>query len=99
MLVRTRSALLAVTVATVALSMAAPLHAQRTAAAAAAPPAYDGKLYSDPNATNKNFKNLRWRLVGPFRGGRVDAVAGDPTKPLVFYMGSVNGGVWKTANA
>jgi photosystem II stability/assembly factor-like uncharacterized protein len=99
MLARTRSALFAATVATVALSMAAPLHAQRTSTAAAAPPAYDGKLYSDPNATNKNFKNLRWRLVGPFRGGRVDAVAGDPTKPLVFYMGSVNGGVWKTTNA
>jgi photosystem II stability/assembly factor-like uncharacterized protein len=100
MLVRTRSARFAVAIAlAVALSMAAPLHAQRTTAAAAAPSAYDGKLYSDPNATNKNFKNLRWRLVGPFRGGRVDAVAGDPTKPLVFYMGSVNGGVWKTTNA
>lgn len=42
---------------------------------------------------------LRWRLVGPFRGGRVGAVAGDPTKPLVFYMGAANGGVWKTTNA
>ncbi len=62
-------------------------------------PAYDPSLYSDPNATNRNFKALRWRLVGPFRGGRVDAVAGDPTKPLVFYFGAVNGGVWKTVNA
>jgi photosystem II stability/assembly factor-like uncharacterized protein len=38
-------------------------------------------------------------LVGPFRGGRVDAVTGDPTRPLVFYFGAVNGGVWKTTNA
>jgi photosystem II stability/assembly factor-like uncharacterized protein len=36
--------------------------------------------------------------VGPFRGGRVDAVAGDPNRPLVFYFGAVNGGVWKTTN-
>ncbi len=62
-------------------------------------PAYNPALYSDPNATSRNFKSLRWRLIGPFRGGRVDAVAGDPTKPLVFYFGAVNGGVWKSANA
>ena len=36
--------------------------------------------------------------MGPFRGGRVDAVAGDPSRPLVFYFGAVNGGVWKTTN-
>jgi photosystem II stability/assembly factor-like uncharacterized protein len=91
----------------VGVSLAAPLHqaaAQRTSGAAAsasteAAPAYNASLYTDPGATNKIFKALRWRLVGPFRGGRVDAVAGDPTKPLVFYMGAVNGGVWKTANA
>ncbi len=81
----------------------APLLAQRapraTAAAAVTPPPYNPRLYTDPGATNRDFKALRWRLVGPFRGGRVDAVAGDPTKPLLFYMGSVNGGVWKTANA
>ena len=78
-----------------------PARAQRTArpAATAALPAYDPRLYSDPAATSRNFKALRWRLVGPFRGGRVDAVAGDPTKPLVFYFGAVNGGVWKTTNA
>jgi len=61
-------------------------------------PAYDSSLYSSPAATSSRFKALRWRLVGPFRGGRVDAVAGDPSRPLVFYMGAVNGGVWKTTN-
>ena len=39
---------------------------------------------------------LQWRMLGPFRGGRVDAVAGVPGRPNEFYFGSVNGGVWKT---
>lgn len=82
----------------------APAIAQRVTrtsavSSAGAPPPYNPALYSNPAATNKAFKSLRWRLIGPFRGGRVDAVAGDPTKPLVFYFGAVNGGVWKTTNA
>ena len=42
---------------------------------------------------------LRWRSIGPPRGGRVVAVAGDPQNPLVFYFGAVGGGVWKTYDA
>ncbi len=42
---------------------------------------------------------LRWRFIGPPRGGRVVAVAGDPTEPAVFYFGSCGGGVWKTTDA
>jgi len=42
------------------------------------------------------FQSLRWRSIGPFRGGRVRAVAGVPAQPNVFYMAQVNGGVWKT---
>ena len=42
------------------------------------------------------LKNLEYRLVGPFRGGRVGAVAGDPFDSQVFYFGSTGGGVWKT---
>jgi len=42
---------------------------------------------------------LHWRLLGPFRGGRVLAVAGIPGDPRTFYFGSVDGGVWRTANA
>ena len=72
--------------------------APRAALPAPAAPAYDPRLYSDPGATSSRLKALQWRLVGPFRGGRVDAVVGDPTRPFVFYMGAVNGGVWKTAN-
>jgi photosystem II stability/assembly factor-like uncharacterized protein len=39
---------------------------------------------------------LRWRNIGPFRGGRTRAVAGVVQEPNVFYMAPVNGGVWKT---
>jgi photosystem II stability/assembly factor-like uncharacterized protein len=79
---------------------AQPLLAQRTRAATpATAPAYDPLLYSDGTRTNPAFRALRWRLVGPFRGGRSVAVTGDPTRPLVFYFGAVNGGVWKTTNA
>jgi photosystem II stability/assembly factor-like uncharacterized protein len=42
------------------------------------------------------FKSLRWRNIGPFRGGRGRGVAGVPSQPNVFYMSQVNGGVWKT---
>jgi len=43
--------------------------------------------------------DLRWRLIGPFRGGRVLAVSGVPAEPAHFYFGSVNGGVWETHDA
>src|SRR5690348_3713078 len=46
----------------------------------------------------RELRGLRWRLVGPFRGGRAVAVTGDPTKRNVFYFGAVDGGVWKTTN-
>src|ERR1700687_2666732 len=45
------------------------------------------------------FQDLHWRLIGPFRGGRVLAVSGVPGQPQHFYFGSVNGGVWETSDA
>ena len=51
------------------------------------------------DTTDPRLRSLRWRLVGPFRGGRVDAVTGDPEHPSVFYFGAVDGGVWKTEDA
>src|SRR6201987_6454772 len=42
------------------------------------------------------YQELRWRLIGPFRGGRTRALAGVPSQPNVFYIGVVNGGVWKS---
>lgn len=45
------------------------------------------------------YAHMSWRLIGPFDGGRVLAVAGVPTQPRTFYFGSANGGVWKTTNS
>ena len=42
--------------------------------------------------------SLRWRCVGPHRGGRVVAVAGHPAEPATFYFGACAGGVWKTTD-
>ena len=50
---------------------------------------YDASLYS----------GLRWRMIGPFRAGRVNAVSGVVSDPETFYFGAVGGGVWKTINA
>ncbi|MEX1265275.1 MAG: hypothetical protein WEA08_00030 [Woeseia sp.] len=42
---------------------------------------------------------LEYRLIGPWRGGRVTAVTGVPGNPQLYYMGATGGGVWKTTNA
>jgi len=42
------------------------------------------------------YQDLRWRMIGPFRGGRTRAATGVPSQPNIFYMGQVNGGVWKS---
>ena len=46
----------------------------------------------------KFFSEMRWRCIGPFRGGRTVAISGVPHQPNVFYMAAVNGGVWKTTD-
>jgi photosystem II stability/assembly factor-like uncharacterized protein len=46
----------------------------------------------------KLFNEMRWRCIGPFRGGRTVAISGVPHQPNVFYMAAVNGGVWKTTD-
>src|SRR5579871_874985 len=56
---------------------------------ASAAPTYDSALWS----------GMRYRSIGPYRGGRVTAVTGVPSQPLTFYMGSTGGGVWKTTDA
>ncbi|MGH9394760.1 MAG: WD40/YVTN/BNR-like repeat-containing protein, partial [Terriglobales bacterium] len=45
------------------------------------------------------WNGMRYRLIGPFRGGRVTAVAGVPSQPDTYYFGSTGGGVWKTSDA
>jgi photosystem II stability/assembly factor-like uncharacterized protein len=50
---------------------------------------FDSSLYSD----------LRWRMIGPFRAGRVNAVSGVVGQPDTYYFGSVGGGLWKSLNS
>ncbi len=45
------------------------------------------------------YSGMRWRLIGPFRGGRALTACGVPGNPNVFYFGAVDGGVWKTDDA
>ncbi len=49
-------------------------------------------------ASISHLDTLRWRSIGPSRGGRVVAVAGDPINSQVFYFGAVAGGIWKTVD-
>jgi photosystem II stability/assembly factor-like uncharacterized protein len=46
----------------------------------------------------KTYGGLKYRLIGPFRGGRVIAVAGVPSQTNTYYFGAVAGGVWKTVD-
>src|SRR5467141_152986 len=46
----------------------------------------------------KLFSEMRWRCIGPFRGGRTVAITGVPHQPNVFYIAAVNGGVWRTTD-
>ena len=47
---------------------------------------------------NNPFKIFQYRQIGPFRGGRVNAVAGVPSQPNVYYFGATGGGVFKTTD-
>ncbi len=58
------------------------------------------KAQSDANVIVplSHYQDLRWRSVGPHRGGRVTAVAGIRAQPGTFYMGATGGGVWKSVD-
>lgn len=59
----------------------------------------DGGYAAPMNGIDASFTTaLEWRLIGPHRGGRVVAVAGDPSDSQVFYFGATGGGVWKTTD-
>src|SRR6476659_7546176 len=62
-----------------------------------------------PNAATQNipapakkedpvFKGLKYRLIGPFRGGRSLTASGIPGDPTTYYFGSTGGGVWKSVD-
>lgn len=52
-----------------------------------------------PQQQSDPLRLLQYRLIGPFRGGRVTAVAGVPSQPNVYYFGATGGGVWKTTDS
>ncbi len=52
-----------------------------------------------PSVNPSLFAELRWRAIGPNRGGRTKAAAGHASQPYTFYIGVCNGGVWKTTDA
>jgi hypothetical protein len=47
----------------------------------------------------QQFQGMKWRNIGPFRGGRSVAVAGVASDPFAYYFGGVGAGVWKTTDA
>lgn len=62
----------------------------------------NAKVNAQKKATqvsNDNFSAVKWRNIGPFRGGRSAAVTGVAGKANLFYMGATGGGVWKTTDA
>ncbi|MEJ7812838.1 MAG: hypothetical protein WKG32_20660 [Gemmatimonadaceae bacterium] len=82
-------------VASVATHAQATRDAPGTRAAPAARAPARGDITFDPAM----FKELRYRMVGPARGGRVTAVTGVPSQPRTFYMGGTGGGIWRTTDA
>jgi photosystem II stability/assembly factor-like uncharacterized protein len=102
-----RTAQLAVLIAILTTSLAAQKHTKQENPSSAQTQASQQKTDS-ANATQKEddegedkgpWKNLQYRLVGPFRGGRVVAVSGVVGQDDVFYFGSTAGGVWKSTDA
>ena len=64
--------------------------------------AQDAQPGAQPGRDNRSeqpwFSSMHWRLIGPFRGGRVLAVEGIPGDPLTYYFGGAAGGVWRTTD-
>ena len=97
-----RPTALLVTAALLAPTLAVPASAQQRSRSTAA--AQQGAASTDPRAAldafdSTRFGAMRWRSIGPYRGGRATAVAGVASQPLTYYMGATGGGVWKTEDA
>src|SRR5262245_46828110 len=72
----------------------APVQQSSKSATLGAPAPGVGSV-SDPS----NGNALRFRTVGPMRGGRVTTVTGVPSEPKTYYMGTTGGGIWRTTDA
>jgi photosystem II stability/assembly factor-like uncharacterized protein len=87
---------IAVALASLTLAgLSGPLHAQRPARTRATAPSAEA---TRPQFDSTLFRAMRWRSIGPFRGGRVTAVTGVVGQPYVYYFGATGGGVWKTTD-
>jgi photosystem II stability/assembly factor-like uncharacterized protein len=56
----------------------------------------NSQVAKDSTGLNSYFKPVKWRCIGPFRGGRSNCATGVPDNPMVYYQGTTGGGVWKT---
>ena len=55
-------------------------------------------VFSQSNVDPKLYEGMKWRLIGPFRGGRALTAVGVVSQPNTYYFGAVSGGVWKTTD-
>jgi photosystem II stability/assembly factor-like uncharacterized protein len=92
-----RDFLLRSTQAAAALTLASPALSRLIDSAAWAES--NGLVKAAPLDLSALAGSMKWRLLGPFRGGRCAAACGVPGRPNEFYFGSVNGGVWKSVDA
>ena len=72
--------------------------AQKDATAASNSPAQDDKDKDDKNEGDPLFRGMKYRSIGPFRGGRSLTAAGIPGDPTTYYFGATGGGVWKSTD-
>src|SRR5260370_6064652 len=73
--------------------------AQKTSPTSSEPSAKDDKDKDEKNEGDPLFKGMKYRSIGPFRGGRSLTAAGIPGDPTIYYFGSTGGGVWKSTDA
>ena len=88
---RTSTSVAAAVVITALAIAGTHAHGHAQSAPSTAPPATEG---IDPAL----LAGLRWRSIGPARGGRSQAVAGSSSRPLEYYFGATGGGLWKTTD-
>jgi photosystem II stability/assembly factor-like uncharacterized protein len=96
---RPSAALPAVAAAILLAALPAPAAAQRDSAAAVSPRPGEAPLAStQPAEDSITLAALRWRNIGPDRGGRSQAAAGSARRPLEYWFGATGGGLWKTTD-
>jgi len=75
-----------------------PAQAAQSSQAAGAANASDKESEEPARPEEKVFKGMKYRLIGPFRGGRSLTAAGIPGDPTTYYFGATGGGVWKSTD-